>query len=59
MGKMVLTVVGIVSDMELFFIKQRQVEGIAASKVRGVYKGKPQSADYYAILQLKARRGLV
>ena len=55
MGKMVLTVLGMVSEMELSFIKQRQAEGIAAAKVRGVYKGRPQSVDYDAILQLKSQ----
>ena len=55
MGKMVLTVLGMVSEMELSFIKQRQAEGIAAAKARGVYKGRTQSVDYDAILQLKAQ----
>ena len=55
MGKMVLTVLGMVSEMELSFIKQRQAEGIAAAKARGVYKGRPQSVDYAAILQLKSQ----
>ena len=54
-GKMVLMVLGMVSEMELSFIKQRQAEGIAAAKDRGVYKGRPQSVDYDAILQLKAQ----
>ena len=55
MGKMVLTVLGMVSEMELSFIKQRQAEGIAAAKARSVYKGRPQSVDYDAILQLKSQ----
>ena len=55
MGKMVLTVLGMVSEMELSFIKQRQAEGIAAAKARGVYKGRPQSVDHAAILQLKSQ----
>ena len=55
MGKMVLTVLGMVSEMELSFIKQRQAEGIAAAKSRGVYKGRPQSVDYDAIVQLKSQ----
>ena len=55
MGKMVLTVLGMVSEMELSFIKQRQAEGIAAAKARAVYKGRPQSVDYAAIQQLKSQ----
>ena len=58
MGKMILPVLGMVSEMELPFIKQRQAEGIAAAKARGAYKGIPQSVDYDAILQWR-HRGLV
>ena len=57
MGKMVLTVLGMVAEMELGFIKERQRTGIEAAKSRGVYKGRPQSVDYDAILRLK-REGL-
>ena len=53
MGKMVLTVLGMVAEMELGFIKERQRTGIEAAKSRGVYKGRPQSVDYDAILRLK------
>ena len=52
---MVLTVLGMVSEMELSFIKQRQAEGIVVAKARVVYRGRPQSVDYDAILQLKAQ----
>ncbi len=41
MGKMVLTVLGMVAEMELGFIKARQRDGIEAAKKRGVYKGRP------------------
>ena len=44
-----------VSEMELSFIKQRQTAVIAAAKARGVYKGRPQSVDYDAILHLKSQ----
>ena len=37
MGKMVLTVLGMVAEMELGFIKERQRAGIEAAKIRGVY----------------------
>lgn len=57
MGKMVLTVLGMVAEMELGFIKERQRAGIETAKSRGVYKGRPQSVDYDAILRLK-REGL-
>ena len=47
-------VLGMVSEIELSFIKQRQSEGIAAAKARGVYQGRPRSVDNNAILQLQA-----
>src|SRR5262249_34856966 len=46
MGKMVLTVLGMVAEMELGFIKERQRVGIEAAKAAGVYKGRPVSLDH-------------
>ena len=54
MGKMVLTVLGMVAEMELGFIKERQRAGIEAAKAAGVYKGRPKSLDHDAIRRLKA-----
>jgi DNA invertase Pin-like site-specific DNA recombinase len=53
MGKMILTVLGMVSEMELRFIRERQREGIEAAKLRGVYKGRPQSLDRDTIVQMR------
>jgi DNA invertase Pin-like site-specific DNA recombinase len=39
MGKIVLTVLGMVAQMERTFIKERQKAGIEAAKSKGVYKG--------------------
>lgn len=39
MGHVVLTVLGMVAQMERRFIKERQREGIARAKAAGVYKG--------------------
>jgi DNA invertase Pin-like site-specific DNA recombinase len=39
MGKIVLTVLGMVGQMERTFIKERQRAGIEAAKIKGVYKG--------------------
>jgi len=36
MGKMILTVLRMVSEMELSFIKERQRLGIEAAKLKGV-----------------------
>lgn len=41
MGKMVLSVLGMVAEMEVGFIRDRQRTGIEAAKARGVYKGRP------------------
>ena len=54
MGTMMLTVLGMVSEMELGFIKERQKAGIEKAKANGVYKGRPMSLDYDKIKQLKA-----
>ncbi len=44
-GRMVITVLGMVADMELRFIKDRQKAGIEVAKARGVYKGRAKSVD--------------
>lgn len=40
MGKVMLTVLGIASEMELGFIKERQRAGIEKAKAAGKYKGR-------------------
>ena len=52
-GKMVLTVLGMVSEMELGFIKERQRAGIEQAKAKGIYKGRPVSLDHQAILRMR------
>lgn len=52
MGKMVLTVLGMVAEMELTFIKERQRAGIEAAKAKGVYKGRPVTLDHRRVLEL-------
>ena len=54
MGRMVLTVLGMVSEMELSFIKERQRAGIEKAKAAGVYKGRPASIDRDRVAKLKA-----
>ena len=53
MGRMVLTVLGMVAEMELGFIRDRQRAGIDAAKVRGVYKGRPATFDRARIVALR------
>ena len=55
MGKVMLTVLGMVSEMELGFIKERQRAGIEKAKAAGVYKGRPMSLDHEKIRELKAK----
>lgn len=45
MGRMVITVLGMVADMELKFIRDRQRTGIEAAKDKGVYKGRQKTVD--------------
>lgn len=52
MGRMVITVLGMVADMELKFIRDRQRAGIDAAKGRGVYKGRQKTVDDIEIRRL-------
>jgi DNA invertase Pin-like site-specific DNA recombinase len=52
MGRMVLTVLGMVAEMELGFIRDRQRAGIDAAKAKGVYKGRPVTFDRARIVSL-------
>jgi DNA invertase Pin-like site-specific DNA recombinase len=45
MGRMVITILGMVADMELKFIKDRQRAGIDVAKAEGVYKGRKKNID--------------
>jgi DNA invertase Pin-like site-specific DNA recombinase len=53
MGWMVLTVLGMVAEMELGFIRNRQRAGIEAAKAKGVYKGRPATFDRARIVALR------
>ncbi len=55
MGKMVLTVLGMVAEMELGFIRERQRAGIERAKVAGVYRGRPAKLDHSKIRELRAQ----
>lgn len=52
MGRMVITVLGMVADMELKFIRDRQRAGIDAAKGKGVYKGRQKRVDDVEIRKL-------
>lgn len=54
MGRMVITVLGMVADMELKFIRDRQRAGIDAAKGKGIYKGRQKKVDDAEIQRLAA-----
>lgn len=53
-GRIVLTVLGMVAEMERGFIKARQRDGIAKAKAEGVYKGGKRRIDPARVVELKA-----
>ena len=53
MGRTVLTLLGMVAEMELGFIRDRQRAGIDAAKARGIYKGRPVTFDRARIVSLR------
>lgn len=52
MGKMVLTVLGMVAEMELGFIKERQRDGIAKAKAEGKYVGRKATLNHLKVREL-------
>src|SRR4051812_4828402 len=54
MGHIVLTVLGMVAQMERRFIKERQREGVERAKERGGYKGGKRRLDHDEIRALRA-----
>ncbi len=42
-GKLMITVLAGIAEFEADMIKERQLEGIAAAKERGIYKGRPKT----------------
>ena len=53
MGRMVLTVLDVVAEMEFGFIRDRQRAGIDAAKAMGVSKGRPATFDRARIVSLR------
>jgi DNA invertase Pin-like site-specific DNA recombinase len=57
MGRMVRTVLGMVAEMELGFIRDRRRAGIDAAKAKGIYKGRPVTFDARASCRCEGRDG--
>ena len=55
MSKLLLSVMGAFAEFERALIKERQMEGIALAKKRGVYKGRRPSLSPDQIKSLKKR----
>lgn len=55
MGHLVITVLGMVAQMERRFIKERQREGIARAKLAGVYKGGKRRIDRAEVTSLSSQ----
>ena len=53
MGRMILTVLGMVAEMEHGSIFDRQRAGIEAAKAKGIYKRRPVTFDHAKIVALR------
>ena len=53
-GKAFLDMLGVFAEFETNLRRERQMEGIAAARLRGVYKGRPASIDATKVAALKA-----
>jgi DNA invertase Pin-like site-specific DNA recombinase len=54
MGPVILTVLGMVAQMERRFIKERQREGISRAKEAGAYRGGKARLDHSTVRRLRA-----
>jgi DNA invertase Pin-like site-specific DNA recombinase len=53
-GKAFLDMLGVFAEFETNLRKERQLEGIAQAKAKGVYKGTEKKIDHAKILSMKA-----
>jgi len=54
-GKAFLDMLGVFAEFETNLRRERQMEGIAKAKARGVYKGRKPSIDCVEVLRLKGK----
>jgi len=54
-SKLMLSVMGAVHEFERALIKERQLEGIALAKKRGVFRGRKKSLSQAAVAELRQR----
>jgi DNA invertase Pin-like site-specific DNA recombinase len=55
-GKAFLDMLGVFAEFETNLRRERQMEGIAKAKAKGVYRGRPPSIDAEKVRALKAER---
>src|ERR1700677_3021110 len=53
-GRAFLQMLGVFAEFETAIRKERQLEGIAAAKAKGIYKGRPPSIQAEEVAKLKA-----
>lgn len=54
-GKAFLGMLGVFAEFETNLRKERQAEGIAKAKAKGVYKSRPAKIDVEAVQKLKEK----
>jgi DNA invertase Pin-like site-specific DNA recombinase len=54
-GKAFLDMLGVFAEFETNLRRERQLEGIAAAKVRGAYKGRKRSIDETGVRRLRSQ----
>jgi DNA invertase Pin-like site-specific DNA recombinase len=54
-GKCFLDMLGVFAEFETNLRRERQLEGIAAAKVRGAYKGRKRSIDETGVRRLRSQ----
>ena len=52
-GRIILTTLSMVAEMELTHLKERQRAGIEAAKAKGIYKGRKRSIDRDVVQRLR------
>lgn len=57
MSNLLLSVLGAVAEFERSLIRERQREGIAIAKTKGIYKGRKKALTEEKVAELKAKAG--
>jgi DNA invertase Pin-like site-specific DNA recombinase len=55
MANLLLSVMGAFAEFERSLIRERQLEGIALAKIKGVYKGRKKSLSEATLTELRQR----